>query len=340
MSTISEHIFSLYNQLKENESQHIDNSVVDEAVSVVKNTELTDSYSLFYILAAVNLLNAAIKVERYKSQLFYGFIKSRVSRLADACLDNPDFYEEVAIYYDNNQKCIYFDVYGVIFSFHQIQESNKIKNIAPNNKPITWAGIRLQRIAQSVCTYAKEVYDKFSNKDNLSGQKSLIGNMEPKSLLYAKSNLYPCPDCQHLISPSATICPNCGGIIAENTMIKGYCVGDIVQITHSIYKVLGEIASINPHFISIYRRNDEEVKIRINAIDSIQSIDKSNNTQTISFEEETNGVLSPQKIVNVLDDVISKLFSILSIENKTVIPTNATVTGIDEGGIVVLSDNG
>ena len=150
MSTISEHIFSLYNQLKENESQHIDDSVVDEAVSVVKNTELTDSYSLFYILAAVNLLNAAIKVERYKSQLFYGFIKSRVSRLADACLDNPDFYEEVAIYYDNNQKCIYFDVYGVIFSFHQIQESNKIKNIAPNNKPITWAGIRLQRIAQSV----------------------------------------------------------------------------------------------------------------------------------------------------------------------------------------------
>ena len=340
MSTISEHIFSLYNQLKENESQHIDDSVVDEAVSVVKNTELTDSYSLFYILAAVNLLNAAIKVERYKSQLFYGFIKSRVSRLADACLDNPDFYEEVAIYYDNNQKCIYFDVYGVIFSFHQIQESNKIKNIAPNNKPITWAGIRLQRIAQSVYTYAKEVYDKFSNKDNLSGQKSLIGNMEPKSLLYAKSNLYPCPDCQHLISPSATICPNCGGIIAENTIIKGYCVGDIVQITHSIYKVLGEIASINPHFISIYRRNDAEVKIRINAIDSIQSIDKSNNTQTISFEEETNGVLSPQKIVNVLDDVVSKLFSILSIENKTVIPTNATVTGIDEGGIVVLSDNG
>ena len=96
MSTISEHIFSLYNQLKENESQHIDDSVVDEAVSIVKNTELTDSYSLFYILAAVNLLNAAIKVERYKSQLFYfyGFIKSRVSRLADACLDNPDFYEE------------------------------------------------------------------------------------------------------------------------------------------------------------------------------------------------------------------------------------------------------
>lgn len=128
MSTISEHIFSLYNQLKDNESQHIDDYVIDEAVSVVKNTELTDSYSLFYILAAVNLLNTAIKVERYKSQLFYGFIKSKISKLADISLVNPEKFEAVAIYYDNNQKCIYFDVYGVIFSFHQIQESKYIKN--------------------------------------------------------------------------------------------------------------------------------------------------------------------------------------------------------------------
>ena len=210
MSTISEHIFSLYNQLKDNESQHIDDYVIDEAVSVVKNTELTDSYSLFYILAAVNLLNTAIKVERYKSQLFYGFIKSKISKLADISLVNPEKFEAVAIYYDNNQKCIYFDVYGVIFSFHQIQESKYIKNIASNNEPIIWAGIRLQRIAQSVFTYAKEIYERYSNKDNLLGQEYLIGNVGSKTLLSAKRNLFPCPDCQHLISPSAIFCPNCG----------------------------------------------------------------------------------------------------------------------------------
>ena len=50
MSKISEHIFNLYNQLKENENQHIDDYVVDEAVSVINNTKPTDSYSLFYIL--------------------------------------------------------------------------------------------------------------------------------------------------------------------------------------------------------------------------------------------------------------------------------------------------
>lgn len=128
MSKISEHIFNLYNQLKENENQHIDDYVVDEAVSVINNTTPIDSCSLFYILAAVNLLNAAIKVEPHKSQLFYGFIKSKVSKLADIYLVNPEKFEDVAVYYDNNQKCIYFDVYGIIFSFHQILESKFIKN--------------------------------------------------------------------------------------------------------------------------------------------------------------------------------------------------------------------
>lgn len=156
MSTISDHIFNLYNQLKENEIQHIDDYVVDEAVSVINSTNPTDTRSLFYILAAINLLNAAIKLERHKSHLFYGFIKSKIGKLADTYLNNPEMFEDVSVYYDNNQKCIYFDVYGVIFSFHQIQESKLIKTVASNNQPIIWAGIRLQRIAQNVFLYAKE----------------------------------------------------------------------------------------------------------------------------------------------------------------------------------------
>lgn len=136
MSTISDHIFNLYNQLKENEIQHIDDYVVDEAVSVINSTNPTDTRSLFYILAAINLLNAAIKLERHKSHLFYGFIKSKIGKLADTYLNNPEMFEDVSVYYDNNQKCIYFDVYGVIFSFHQIQESKLIKTVASNNQPI------------------------------------------------------------------------------------------------------------------------------------------------------------------------------------------------------------
>lgn len=338
MSKISEYIFSLHSQLKENESQHIDDHVVDEAVSVVNNTKLTDSYSFFYIISAVNLINAAIKLERFKAKLSYDLITSKVSIFADTYLNNPQFFEDISVYYDKNQKCIYFDVYGVIFSFHNIRETYLIKNVASNKERIIWVGIRLQRIAQRVFSYAKEVYDSFSNKDNLLRQKILTGNME--SLPNTNSYLYPCPDCQRLISLSATFCPNCGGVIATNSIIKGYYVGDSVQITYSIHKISGKIISITPHFISVSKRNDDIVKIRINAIDSIQSIDTSVSAETDSLAEGTNSVLSPREIVKFLDDVVFKLFAILSIENKTVISTNATVTGIDDGGIVALLDNG
>ena len=206
MSTISDHIFSLYNQLKENEIQHIDDYVVDEAVSVINNTKPTDTNSLFYILTAINLLNAAIKLERHKSQLFYGFIKSKVSKLADAYLNNAEMFEDVSVYYDNNQKCIYFDVYGVIFSFHQIQESKLIKTVASNNQPIIWAGIRLQRIAQNVFLYAKEQH---SIQKTTEDSEKLLQEVHKDSLATTdkSSNLSPCPDCNHMISISAQSCP-------------------------------------------------------------------------------------------------------------------------------------
>ena len=120
MSEISERIISIYNQLKDNESQQIDEHVVDDAVSAMNSIPITDTYSLFYVLAALNLLNAAIKNARHKSQLFYGFIKTKVSKIAEQCLKNQNVFNNISIYYDAHHKCIYFDVFELIFSFHQI----------------------------------------------------------------------------------------------------------------------------------------------------------------------------------------------------------------------------
>ena len=61
MSTISEHIFGLYNQLVDDEIQPIDETVVDDAIGVINKISVSDADSLFYFLAAMNLLNAAIK---------------------------------------------------------------------------------------------------------------------------------------------------------------------------------------------------------------------------------------------------------------------------------------
>ena len=314
---------------------------VDKAITVVNNLTETDSKSLFYLLSAINLLNAAIKVKKYKSQLHYEFIKTKVSNIADNILNNPSYFDRTSVFYDSLQKCIYFNVYNVVFSFHYILETKLIKTMASKNEPIIWDGVKLQRIAQSVFIYAKEVYEKFNNKVNLSMQKNLIDNMESHLQLTTKNNLYPCPNCQHLISHSAVNCPNCGGVIVENTIIKNYSVGDIIQITYNRHKVFGEIISITPHFISV-RNNDAngEMKIRIDAIDSIQSFNKSNNIETYDLAKATNNIFSPQKIANDLDNVVAKMFYILSIKNETIIPTNATITEINETYILALSDNG
>lgn len=81
MSKISEHIFGLYSQLVGDEIQPIDENVVDEAMGVINKINVTDDNSLFYFLSAINLLNAAIKTEKYKFRLFYEFIKQEFLQL-------------------------------------------------------------------------------------------------------------------------------------------------------------------------------------------------------------------------------------------------------------------
>ena len=211
MSTISEHIFGLYNQLDDDEIQPIDETVVDDAIGVINKISVSDADSLFYFLAAMNLLNAAIKTAKHKSQLFYGFIKTRVSKITDLILQNPSFYTDTSVYYDDKQRFMYFEVYGVIFSFHQVQETKLIKNIASKNDRIQWTGIRLQRIAQNIFLYAKQLNidsDKLSNDMDIQTTNNSNGNNN--CLNAVNPNLFPCPDCGKEISVHAKICPQCG----------------------------------------------------------------------------------------------------------------------------------
>lgn len=116
MSHISEHIFKLYNQLSEDEIQPIDDDVVVNAINIINRISVNNSDSLFYFLTAMNLLNAAIKTAQHKSQLSHAFIKTRVSKIADKILQNPSSFTETYLFYDNAQKCMYFEVYDVIFT--------------------------------------------------------------------------------------------------------------------------------------------------------------------------------------------------------------------------------
>lgn len=326
MSTISDHIFSLYNQLKENEIQHIDDYVVDEAVSVINSTNPTDTRSLFYILAAINLLNAAIKLERHKSHLFYGFIKSKIGKLADTYLNNPEMFEDVSVYYDNNQKCIYFDVYGVIFSFHQIQESKLIKTVASNNQPIIWAGIRLQRIAQNVFLYAKEHH---SIPKTTEDSEKLLQEVYKNSLATTdiNPNLSPCPDCNHMISISAQSCPFCGSDLrlSEN-MLEGIRDGYSVRVSYNGMSSFGRIEDVGKHIIKLVLDEEKWIRLKVSALDSVEIID-------------TNE-LSADLFAQQASTFFEHFFETTGIDKEALIITNSTITNTEKIGISVITDSG
>ena len=330
MNQISEDIIKLYDQLEGDESQPINGSIVDEAISVINNRSAIDSNSLFLLLSALNLLNAAVKTEKHKSQLYYGFIKSKVSKIADVIIQDPASFASTSLFYDSVQKCMYFEVFGVIFSFHQIFETKLIKNVASKNTPIQWTGVRLQRIAQRVYELAKANFD---NRNVMA--ENLVTDRSEKM-----KKLKKCQDCGNEISPTALFCPHCGCIPNESIITNGYHAGDKVQVNYNINKILGEIVSISPIFLKIKRRNNGIITVRQSSIDSIQILEEDTSDNIELSPINTKSPISTVQIVDSFDALLSNIFPILSIGNKTLIPTNATVTEINDSGIIITSDTG
>lgn len=325
MNQISEDIFKLYNQLEADECQPIDSIVVDEAISIINNSNAEDSKILFLLLSAINLLNAAIKTEKQKSQLFYGFIKTKVSKIADAIIMNPSSYDDTSLFYDSTRKCIYFEVFGVIFSFHQIVETKLIKNIAAKNAPIQWTGIRLQRIAQNLFLYAKELRSTaFDNARNMNSSKSTYSSNKAQA---SGDKLVPCCDCGNVISSSARFCPHCGSDLnISNELFDGIKNGDSIKITYSGNSNSGVLEARNSHFITLSLADEKWLKVRTAAIDSVELID-TNEFSTELFAQQA-------------DAFFLHIFELSRIDKETLISTNSTITQVDKQGLTIIKDSG
>lgn len=115
--------------------------------------------NVFMALCSLNLLNAAIKKKEYKKFLSYGFIKPRVSKLLIFCISHIDEGHVDELYYAPQEHCVYIRCYGIQFSFHNIVETNEIKDFmnSTKNVPVNWDGIRLQPIADKLFILAKEL---------------------------------------------------------------------------------------------------------------------------------------------------------------------------------------
>ena len=186
MNEINNYITELYGQLAEGESMPISEDAINDSIRCIDNFQLNDSKSLFTIVAALNLLNAAIKKEGQMISLDYGYIKTNVSKVADFYLSNKERFKDSSAYYELSNNCFLFNIFGVIFSFHQIKETSRIINEAASSEPIIWSGIRLQRIAQPVFEYGKQI---------CTGEANTEIKKEIRSIDKAVISLIPCPDC-------------------------------------------------------------------------------------------------------------------------------------------------
>ena len=138
---------------------------MEELIEEAKlNTKQKPQYKddVFLTLCSLNLLNAAIKMKKYKDGLSYGFIKPSVSKLVEFCITHKDdkFAEE--LYYSQTERCMYIRSFGFQFSFHNITITENIKRFIESelNIPVTWDGIRLQAIAKELFILAKKLKDK------------------------------------------------------------------------------------------------------------------------------------------------------------------------------------
>ena len=120
MSQISDYIEDLYNSISEDIVLPISEDSVQDAIGRVNNFDIKDMKSLFVILSALNLLNATIRIDDLKSALYFNYVKSNVSKVADFVISNHDKFEEVSVYYDKSVTIAFPEYYQLLLEDYTI----------------------------------------------------------------------------------------------------------------------------------------------------------------------------------------------------------------------------
>lgn len=320
MTEISKYVEEQYNKLKGEESLPISENSVKEAIRYIDDFDLKDSKSLFLIVAALNLLNAAIKNDDLVSNLYYGYIKTNVSKVADYYLTHRNTFEGTSVYYEKQRICFYFNIFDVVFSFHQIKETDNINNAA-DFMPIIWPGIRLQRIAQTVFEYGKQL-----NGDRKNENSYLL----PTAV---KISLIPCPDCGRMISTSAKYCPNCGyDNSREDEIVQNISQGDSIRLSYKGIEITGVVKQLGKSFIEVSKENGSWTRIKYRSIDSIEIL---NNDVTFISQ-----IQAADSFIQQIENNIKKILDVEGIKGKDIISTNSTITKNGTGPFTVITDDG
>lgn len=156
MINISNYIAQQYNTLAGDENLSISEDSVKKAINLVIYLHPKNEDEVFLQLCALNLLNAAIKTESFKDYLSYDLIKSNAAKLLGVIdrLKN----DNISYYYNKEEFCLYIKIDDIIFSFHHVPLTSEILK-ASYASPISWPGIRLQKIARPLMDLAIKSFE-------------------------------------------------------------------------------------------------------------------------------------------------------------------------------------
>lgn len=260
MNNLSTYIQEVYEQQNDNEIHSIESSVVDEALYVVKHIIEIDSLSLLYLLSSLNLLNAAIKQKEHRGKLSYAKIKPRVTEVVENVLTQTQLFPETFTYYSKQERCMYFQLYGVVFSFHNILETELIKNSASENPPIVWLGVRLQRIAQKLFLYVKNgVEDRvvFANR-RMEVEEKAVNTSAKKRNGYKVGTT----DVETVVKKGETV-------VVTTELLASLKEGQYIGINYLSMRYYGTIDAISNQYI-VLLSNGKRIKVSIGLLKTVE----------------------------------------------------------------------
>ena len=141
--------------------------MVDEIKVIldITKTRPQSKRECFLKFAALNRLNALVKKDVYKGVIKYWQIKPKVYELVKAVFEagHREFFD--AIYWDKAEKCIYINIYGLQFCFHNVT----FDGLSDDDKsyitahPQNWEALKLQPISETIYMKGMEI-----QKENLT----------------------------------------------------------------------------------------------------------------------------------------------------------------------------
>ena len=188
-----------HQNLSDGQIQSIDEELVNKAINIVIHLHPKNRDEVFLQLSALNLLNAAIKTESFKDYLSYDLIKSNAAKLLGV-IDRLKS-DNISYYYNKEEFCLYIKIDDIIFSFHHVPLTSEILK-ASFASPITWSGIRLQKIAQPLLNIAinsleddfeiKAIIEKVKpeiNENNVRNDAQPLLSYEDKDISISKKDV-------------------------------------------------------------------------------------------------------------------------------------------------------